>query len=228
MPAPLSDTQVAAELSKMQAFIRKEADEKAREIKLKADEEYEIDKSQVVRSETAAIDALHEARLKKAALAQQITKSTIANKTRLKVLATRESVLDDIFADAEVELKKISSDKKKYLPVLEGLIEEGVLALLEPEVTVKVRKQDLAIAKEATKKAAEEFTTKSGIDVQIHVDESNFLNADTAGGVVLINGTGKIEINNTLEERLKLLSEDSLPAIRLALFGPSATRKFFD
>jgi V-type H+-transporting ATPase subunit E len=55
MPAPLSDTQVAAELSKMQAFIRKEADEKAREIRLKADEEYEIDKSQVVPFEDSRI-----------------------------------------------------------------------------------------------------------------------------------------------------------------------------
>jgi V-type H+-transporting ATPase subunit E len=230
MPAPLSDTQVAAELSKMQAFIRKEADEKAREIRLKADEEYEIDKSQVVRSETAAIDALQESRLKKAALAQQITKSTIANKTRLKVLATRESVLDDIFAEAESKLKEIASDSNKdqYSAILAGLIEEGILALLEPVVTIRVREKDAAIAKEAITTAAKNYADKTGSEVKISIDESNYLNADTAGGVVLVNGTGKIEVDNTLEERLKLLSEESLPAIRLALYGPSKTRKFFD
>ena len=49
-----------------------------------------------------------------------------------------------------------------------------------------------------------------------------------SGGVVVSNASDKIEINNTLEERLKLLSEEALPAIRLELYGPSKTRKFFD
>ena len=42
---PLNDTQVNEELNKMQTFIKKEAEEKAKEIKLKADQEYEIEKS---------------------------------------------------------------------------------------------------------------------------------------------------------------------------------------
>lgn len=64
----------------MKAFIEKEAQEKAKEIRVKADEEYEIEKSSIVRSETAAIDAAHEQKLKKAALAQQITKSLLVTR----------------------------------------------------------------------------------------------------------------------------------------------------
>ena len=32
---------------------------------------------------------------------------------------------------------------------------------------------------------------------------------------MVVNGSGKIEVDNTLEERLKILSEEALPAIRL-------------
>ncbi|CAM9023645.1 unnamed protein product [Wickerhamomyces anomalus] len=216
----LSDTQVADELKKMESFIKKEADEKAKEIQLKV--------TNIVRSETSAIDALYEQKLKKASLTQQIAKSTIANKTRLKVLSTREKVLDDIFDEAEKQLKEISKDKSKYKPVLTGLIEEGLLSLLEKSVTVKVRKSDVEIAKEAIEEAAKNFEEKAKFPVEVSVDEENYLNDDIAGGVILVNGTGKIELDNTLEERLKLLSEESLPAIRLSVFGQSATRKFFD
>ncbi|KAG0685254.1 V-ATPase V1 sector subunit E [Kluyveromyces marxianus] len=187
----LSPNQVNDELQKMQAFIKKEAEEKAREIELKAQQEYEIEKTGLVRNETSAIDTNIAARMKKAALKQQIVKSTIANKMRLKVLGTREEVLDEIFEKAKAEEADV----------------EVVNSLLE-EVT-------------------KEYEERTGKQVSLTVSE-DYLNKDIAGGVIVSNGNGKIEVNNTLEERLKLLSEESLPAIRLELFGPSKTRKFFD
>lgn len=212
----------------MKAFIEKEAQEKAKEIKLKADEEYEIEKASIVRSETAAIDSSYEQKLKKASLAQQITKSTIANKTRLRVLATKEEVLTEIFDAAEAQLQKITANKGEYKPILTGLIEEGLLALLEDKVSIRVREADVGVAKEAAEDAAKAYEEKTKTAVEVTIDESEYLSKDIAGGVVVINGTGKIEVNNTLEERLKLLSEEALPGIRLELFGISASRKFFD
>lgn len=213
----------------MKAFIEKEAQEKAKEIKLKADEEYEIEKASIVRSETAAIDSNYEQKVKKASLAQQITKSTIGNKTRLRALATKEEVLNDIFDAAKEKLKSISAKKGEYKPILAKLIEEGLLALLEEKVIVKVREADVKLAKEAAEDAAKGFKEKAKFEnVDIEVSETEFLNKDIAGGVVLTNVSGKIEVDNTLEERLKLLSEEALPGIRLELFGPSKTRKFFN
>jgi V-type H+-transporting ATPase subunit E len=46
--------------------------------------------------------------------------------------------------------------------------------------------------------------------------------------VSIIGGGGKIEINNTFEERLRLLEIDALPAVREALFGKNVNRKFYD
>ncbi|KAM9891932.1 hypothetical protein OXX79_010373 [Metschnikowia pulcherrima] len=224
----LTDDQVNAELRKMKAFIEKEAQEKAKEIRLKADEEYEIEKASIVRSETAAIDSAYEQKLKKASLAQQITKSTIGNKTRLKVLAEKEKILDDIFEEAGQGLIELTSDKGKYKPILEGLIEEGLYAILEDTVTLRVRESDVDLAKEAAETAAKTFAEKAKFEVAVKIDDSNFLDAASAGGVVVVNKSGKIEVNNTLEERLKLLAEEALPGVRLELFGPSASRKFFD
>jgi len=50
----------------------------------------------------------------------------------------------------------------------------------------------------------------------------------SAGGVTILNATGKIDINNTFEERLKILETDALPSVRSTLFGDNPNRKFKD
>lgn len=50
----------------------------------------------------------------------------------------------------------------------------------------------------------------------------------SAGGVVIVGGQGKIEINNTFEERLRLLEIDALPVVRETLFGKNVNRRFHD
>ena len=49
-----------------------------------------------------------------------------------------------------------------------------------------------------------------------------------AGGVSVWGGGGRIDVNNTLEERLKLLETDALPMVRVSLFGKNENRKFVD
>lgn len=39
---------------------------------------------------------------------------------------------------------------------------------------------------------------------------------------------GKITVDNTLEERLRLLEDQALPELRTALFGSNPDRKFTD
>lgn len=54
------------------------------------------------------------------------------------------------------------------------------------------------------------------------------LTQDRAGGVIVVGTGGRIDINNTLEERLRLLETDALPSIRVMLFGENKNRKFTD
>ncbi|KAE8350929.1 ATPase, V1/A1 complex, subunit E [Aspergillus coremiiformis] len=225
----LSDDQVAGELRKMTAFIRQEALEKAREIQLKADEEFAIEKSKLVRQETAAIDSLYEKKFKQAAMSQQITRSTLSNRTRLRVLSSRQELLDELFQQARDKISGIAAqDANKYESVLQGLILEGLYALNEEKVAIRVRTKDSDVTKKAIEEAQKEFKDKVGKDVTVEIDETEPLPEGSAGGVVILGGEGKIEINNTFEERLRLLEIDALPAVRETLFGKNANRKFYD
>jgi len=42
----------------------------------------------------------------------------------------------------------------------------------------------------------------------------------------MVAGGGKIELNNTFEERLRLCETDALPSIRATLFGENQNRTF--
>ncbi|KAG6056996.1 V-ATPase V1 sector subunit E [Claviceps humidiphila] len=224
----LSDQQVDNELRKMTAFIKQEAMEKAREIEIKANEEFEIEKSKLVRQETDAIDTQYDKKFKQATMSQQITRSTVANKTRLKVLGARQELLDSIFQDAQKKLADGAKDKAKYQKILKGLLLEGFYALNEPQMLVQARKKDSDVVNKAIEEAVKEYKKQVGSNVEAKIDEANPLPAGSAGGVVIVSGNGKIDINNTFETRLELLKDASAPAVREALFGKNPNRKFFD
>ncbi|KAH7228078.1 ATPase, V1/A1 complex, subunit E [Fusarium oxysporum] len=212
----------------MTAFIKQEAMEKAREIEIKANEEFEIEKSKLVRQETDAIDSQYEKKFKQATMSQQITRSTVANKTRLKVLGARQELLDNIFEEAQKKLAEGAKDKGKYQKALKGLLLEGFYALNEPELQVRARKKDYDVVKKAIEEAAKEFKKELGKDITAKIQEDDPLPEGIAGGVVVISGNGKIDIDNTFEARLRLLEESAAPAVREALFGKNPNRKFFD
>lgn len=55
-----------------------------------------------------------------------------------------------------------------------------------------------------------------------------FADCARSGGLSVVGGYGKIDINNTLDERLKLLESDALPMVRSSLFGRNDNRRFYD
>lgn len=157
----------------MTAFIKQEAMEKAREIEIKANEEFAIEKSKLVRQETDAIDTAYEKKFKQATMSQQITASTVANKTRLKVLAARQELLDNIFEAAGKKLADGVKDKSKYQGILKNLILEGFYGLNESEVQIRARKADYDVVKKAIDEAAKEYKKKTSKDVTATIDQQN-------------------------------------------------------
>ncbi|CAK7206282.1 V-ATPase V1 sector subunit E [Sporothrix eucalyptigena] len=225
----LSDDQVSQELRKMTAFIKQEATEKAHEIQTKANEEFAIEKSKLVRQETDAIDATYEKKFKQATMSQQITRSTVANKTRLQVLTARQELLDDLFEKTRKKLAaEASSSPAKYKELLSKLVLEGAYALQEPKLQIRARKADAAVAKDALAAAAKEYKKETGSALELALDDENPLPAGGAGGVIIVGGGGKITIDNTLEARLALIEHNALPAVRETLFGKNVNRKFYD
>jgi len=92
-----------------------------------------------------------------------------------------------------------------------------LLILLSPTVTLAHRPKDTDLIKKATESANSSYKEMSGRECKIEFDGS--LPDDSAGGVVGSTLGGKIKVDNTLEERLKILREKMLPELRSALFG---------
>lgn len=162
----------------MTAFIKQEAMEKAREIQLKADEEFAIEKSKLVREETKSIDQQYEKKFKQAAMSQQITRSTSANKTRLRVLQARQELLDKLFDEARKQITSKSKDQG-YDEILKGLILEGMYMLAEPKVGLRCRKNDVDKVKKAAESAAKEYEENTGDKTEGVVDEKDSLPEDS-------------------------------------------------
>jgi len=165
--------QVSLELKKMTAFIKQEASEKAQEIKIKADEEFSIEKTKLRQQEIDTIDNTYTKKFKQATMSQQITRSKVANQTRLKVLGARQELLDDIFETTQQKLSDAAKDKKRYEGILKGLILEGFYEMNEPEVHIRARKVDYPLVKKAIATAAKEYKDKTDKDVSAEIDEEN-------------------------------------------------------
>jgi V-type H+-transporting ATPase subunit E len=97
---------------------------------------------------------------------------------------------------------------------------------MEEKVVVTCRSTDVQIVQEAAKEAESGYKEKSGRETSVEVKEG--LGDESQGGVILAGHGGRIKINQTLSERLRLLEDRMLPEIRLDLFGPNENRKFYN
>lgn len=221
---PLNDEEVLSEMKKMVSFIKQEAMEKAREIQVKADEEFAIEKAKIVRQEAISIENQYEKKKKQTITSQKIAKSDQTNKSRLELLQTREQHLQKLFDDARARLNELTKDQSKYEQLLQGLILQGLLQLMEEKVIVTARSTDVQLAQKAAESASKQYTEKSGRQTKVEVKEG--LSKDCHGGVTLSGHQDRIHINQTLDERLRILEEKMLPEIRNDLFGANENRKF--
>ncbi len=122
----------------------------------------------------------------------------------------------------------MAADKAKYSALLQGLLTQGLLTLLESEVTLRVRSKDGDLLRSVMAAATEAYKQQVKKDVKLTLDTSSFLDDSCGGGVELTAKGGKIRIVNTLENRLHLATQSMLPVARNMLFGATGSRAFFD
>ncbi|KAJ2008434.1 V-ATPase V1 sector subunit E [Coemansia sp. RSA 2322] len=225
---PMNDEEVFSEMNKMVAFIRQESLEKAREIKVKADEEFNIEKAKLVRQESINVEEQFRRKVKQAEVKQRILTSTLINKSRLQVLQARQEMLDTVFSDAQQAMKSIPLDEEKYLKLLVGLCVQAFVQLNDATVNVRGRKADTALIKRAAERAAAIYQEKTGKSVNVTVAEGSPLPDTVLGGVRVSALNDRISVDNTLQARLDLSSDRMLPQLRNILFGQSPNRRFFN
>ncbi|KAG5462429.1 MAG: ATPase, V1/A1 complex, subunit E [Olpidium bornovanus] len=224
----LNDNDVQQEMNKMVAFIKQEALEKAREIKVKADEEFNIEKAKLVRTESANIEATFQRKSKQVEVQKKIAQSNFMNKARLRVLQQRQQMLQELFAEASKSLASVIQDAQKYDGLMYNIILQGLYKLMAEDVVLVCRKKDAEVAQRQMEAAKKTFTEKMALPLNIRVSSTESLPEEGSGGIRLSTVDGSITCDNTLEARLVLLCEQMLPAIRTMLFGESPNRKFFN
>ncbi|XP_004369652.1 V-type proton ATPase subunit E 2 [Trichechus manatus latirostris] len=223
----LSDVDVQKQIKHMMAFIEQEANEKAEEIDAKAEEEFNIEKGRLVQTQRLKIREYYEKKEKQIEQQKKIQMSTVRNQARLKVLRARDDLISDLLNDAKQRLSRIVADQAIYQELLEKLLLQSLLRLLEPQVLVRCRPQDVLLIESAVQRAVPDYMAVSQRGVEVHLDQEASLPANSAGGVEAYSGNQKIKVSNTLESRLDLLAQQRMPEIRKALFGANANRKFF-
>ncbi|KAI8085748.1 ATP synthase subunit [Gilbertella persicaria] len=168
---PLNDDEVFNEMKKMVAFIKQEAVEKAREIKVKADEEFNIEKAKIVRQESLNIESVFERKIKQAEVQKRIAQSNHINKTRLRILQERQQVLDDLFEETDKRIHEVSEDQDRYATLLEGLILQGIYSLMEDQVVIRCREQDVDQVNSAAESAADKYEETMKTRPSFTIDE---------------------------------------------------------
>ncbi|XP_062616098.1 V-type proton ATPase subunit E-like [Saccostrea cucullata] len=224
----MSDQDVQKQIKHMMAFIEQEANEKAEEIDAKAEEEFNIEKGRLVQQQRVKIMEYYERKEKQVELQKKIQSSNLLNQARLRILKMREDLLRDLMEDARKRLGQITTDRNQYKKLLEGLIAQGLFQLIEASVVLRCRQNDVDLVKESLPSAVRQYKEATGNDVSITIDTDNFLGNDVSGGVELLAQSGKIRVENMLESRLALMSQQMIPELRTILYGANPNRKFMD
>ncbi|XP_073064791.1 V-type proton ATPase subunit E-like [Primulina eburnea] len=228
----MNDADVSKQIQQMVRFIRQEAEEKANEISVSAEEEFNIEKLQLVEAEKKKIRQEYERKEKQVQVRKKIEYSMQLNTSRIKVLQAQDDLVNSMKESASKELLNVSSDQNSYKKLLKDLIVQSLLRLKEPSVLLRCRKDDAKLVNSVLKTAKEEYAEKAKVHPpEIVVDNVNLPPAPSddnahgpfcSGGVVLASRDGKIVFENTLDARLEVVFRKKLPEIRKSLFGRTA------
>ncbi|XP_071730695.1 V-type proton ATPase subunit E-like [Rutidosis leptorrhynchoides] len=232
----MNDSDVSKQIQQMVRFIRQEADEKANEISVSAEEEFNIEKLQLVEAEKKKIRQEYERKQKQVEVRKKIEYSMQLNASRIKVLQAQDDLVTAMREAASKDLLNVSHQKFQhhhdYASLLKSLIVQGLLRLKEPAVLLRCRKEDVHIVHSVLHAAKAEYADKTHVhEPEIIVDTIHLPPAPShddphalscSGGVVLASRDGKIVFENTLDARLDVIFRGKLPEIRRLLFSQVA------
>lgn len=225
----MNDVDVSRQIQQMVRFILQEAEEKANEISVSAEEEFNIEKLQLVEAEKRKIRQEYEKKEKQVEIRKKIEYSMQLNASRIKVLQAQDDLVNSMKEAAAKELLHVSHHHHSYKELLKGLIVQGLLRLKEPAVLLRCREDDHHLVESVLHSAKHEYAEKAEVHPpEIIVDHEVYLppapsdhhdhGLHCSGGVVLASRDGKIVLENTLDARLDVVFRKKLPEIRKRLF----------
>lgn len=205
-------------------FILQEAHEKANEIRLKTEHDFNLEKQMLVHNAKLRIQEEYAQKDKDLEVQERIVRSSKIGEARVQKMVARDEVLQGLIETAKSRLNDISQTKH-YESLLKNLIVQSLIKIEEDKVILVVREQDVAGVKKCLPAAVADYKAimdAAGLacspDVEVNADASRMLPASSAGGVIATARNSRIVLDNTLEARLDLVYTELLPQVRAMLF----------
>ena len=105
--------------------------------------------------------------------------SHLQNQSRLRVLKQREDLIKNVLLEARQKLAEVTKDNELYKKVMQKLIAQSVFRLVESEVVICCRKQDLTLVESLLDSVKKEYNAATKRNVAIKIDKDRYLSSDT-------------------------------------------------
>ena len=138
---------------------------------------------------------------------------------------------------------RLQNNQQEYAQLLKQLLIQGLIKLIEPKLTLRCRQSDVGVLSSIIDEAVAEYKQamlsqvralegKEDIPCVVTVDDKNFLpelnesdpTNSCLGGFVMYARKNRIVCSQTLDDRLSMTFQQSIPQMRAALF-PSLTKQ---
>ena len=137
--------------------------------------------------------------------------------------------------------ERLQNNPDEYATLLKKLLIQGLIKLIEPKITLRCRQSDVSALEGVIDEAVQEYKSamisqvaalagKDDIPCTVTVDQTHFLpefneqdpTNSCLGGFVMYARKNRIVCSQTLDDRLAMTFNQSIPAMRASLF-PSLT-----
>merc|ERR1712187_869620 len=121
----------------MISFIANEAQEKAKDIQKKGEEEFSIEVHRLITEQKEKVRQGYEKKVKQIETQYAIAKSMAINKQRLEKIKARQEVMLKLGTEVKASLASQLKAQEQYKAFITKLISQGLLMLLEESVVVR-------------------------------------------------------------------------------------------
>lgn len=199
-------------IKKMKDSIEHQANNDAQQIKQQATNEAARLKIQTINQAKLKIASENELRKKQIVAQKQVKISIVNGGQRMKILKMRDDAMNTSMEMAIERLNKIVKSSE-YPQLLHDLILQGLMQLREEFVEIAVTAADREVAAKQINSCADKYNKATGETTHLQLS-SYELPPKAIGGCVLIAHDSKIQLSNTLMDRLSLACKDLYPEIR--------------
>mmetsp|Transcript_10174 Transcript_10174/g.21231 ORF Transcript_10174/g.21231 Transcript_10174/m.21231 type:complete len:223 (+) Transcript_10174:124-792(+) len=216
------------QIRQMVNFILQEAHEKANEIRVKTEHDFNLEKQTLVHEAKLSIQDIFAKKEKDHEVQERIARSAEIGACRVKKMKIRDDLLNTLISEAGAKCAVVARGAN-YPQLLQKLIVQCLIKIEESDTVIYCRKEDAATVKKVLPDAVKEYVEimkrESSVtlkpNVTMNTDSNKDLVESTHGGILMTALNGKIVCDNTMSSRLQLVYEELLPAIRAILFPDS-------